>query len=102
MPTRQAETSQSEIASALGVAPSFDPASEVKRRITFLPEYLEGSGAAGYVLGISGGADSPVAGRFAQLSCDRTGTAFTALRLPYGQQADEHDARAPLAFIKPA
>ncbi|MFL6109712.1 MAG: ammonia-dependent NAD(+) synthetase, partial [Marmoricola sp.] len=90
------------IASALGVSPSFDPEWEVGRRITFLSEYLEGSGAAGYVLGISGGVDSTVAGRLAQLSCDRTGTALTALRLPYGQQADEHDARAALAFIKPA
>ena len=101
MLTHDAGTFQSEIVAALGVSPTFEAESEAEHRIGFLSEYLERSGAAGYVLGISGGVDSTVAGRLAQLACDRTSTAFTALRLPYGQQADEHDALAALEFIGP-
>ena len=79
----------------------FDPANEVCRRVDFLVDYLSAAGATGYVLGISGGVDSTVAGKLAQLACERTGKTFTAVRLPYGAQADEVDAQAALAFIGP-
>lgn len=61
-----------------------------------------------YVLGISGGQDSTLAGRLAQLTMEEmraeTGDdsyQFIAIRLPYGVQADESDAQAALAFIQP-
>ncbi|WP_110180662.1 ammonia-dependent NAD(+) synthetase [Nocardioides solisilvae] len=92
---------QQEIARALGVVPDLDPAAEAERRIAFLADYLTGAGASGYVLGISGGVDSTVAGKLAQLACERTGKRFTAMRLPHGVQADEDDARAALDFIGP-
>lgn len=85
---------------ALGVA-YINPAEEAERRIQFLADYLETSGAAGYVLGISGGVDSTTAGRMAQIACERVGKSFTAMRLPYGKQADEADAQIALAFIEP-
>ena len=53
-----------------------------------------------FVLGISGGQDSTLAGRLAQLAMEEmraeTGDdsyKFIAVRLPYGIQADEDDAQ---------
>ena len=53
-----------------------------------------------FVLGISGGQDSTLAGRLAQLAMEEmrseTGDAsyqFIAVRLPYGVQTDEEDAQ---------
>ena len=60
----------------------------------------------GFVLGISGGADSTLAGKLAQLAIDQMNERgdnkkFIAVRLPYGGQKDEEDAQRALAFIKP-
>ncbi|WP_322938485.1 ammonia-dependent NAD(+) synthetase [Nocardioides bizhenqiangii] len=95
-------TSQASIRQALGVPDDFDAAADAERRIQFLSDYLEESGATGYVLGISGGLDSTVAGRLASLACQRVGKTFTAMRLPYGQQSDESDAAEAIAFIEPS
>lgn len=92
---------QHAIRAALGVPDEFDAGAETERRIGFLADYLERSGATGYVLGISGGVDSTVAGRLASIACDRTGRTFTAMRLPYGVQGDEADATAAVGFIEP-
>ena len=64
-------TLQQEIAQALGVRSEIDPAAEIDRRVTFLTDYLEKSRAKGFVLGISGGQDSTLAGRLAQLAVER-------------------------------
>jgi NAD+ synthase len=98
---------QPDIIAALQVRPAIDPAAEVERRVAFLVDYLAATTAHGYVLGISGGQDSTLAGRLAQLAVERrraTGdpdAVFIAVRLPYGVQADEADAQAALAFIRP-
>ncbi|MBX3193916.1 MAG: ammonia-dependent NAD(+) synthetase [Microbacteriaceae bacterium] len=97
---------QAEIISTLGVSPEIDPAAEVERRVGFLVDYLAAARANGLVLGISGGQDSSLAGRLCQLAVERIRDAgaravFTAVRLPYGVQADEADAQLALEFIKP-
>lgn len=93
---------QNDIIKALGVKPSIDPAEEVERRVAFLVDYLRTTGAKGFVLGISGGQDSTLAGRLAQLAVDRVdGAHFWAVRLPHGVQADEDDAQIALDFIEP-
>ncbi|APT90190.1 NAD synthetase [Corynebacterium sphenisci DSM 44792] len=99
-------STQDRIIAELHVAPEIDPAREVARRVTFLREYLAATGAAGFVLGISGGQDSTLAGRLCQLAVERVRAeggeaAFVAVRLPYRVQADEADAQAALAFIDP-
>lgn len=86
------------------VVQDFDAAGETERRVQFLVDYLRHTGARGYVLGISGGVDSTVAGRLAQLAVERVraagGTAtFVGVRLPYQVQRDEDDARDAVAFI---
>lgn len=85
---------------------TFDAAAEVERRVAFLADYLTATGCKGYVLGISGGVDSSLGGRLAQLACERVrargGEAtFVAMRLPYGVQKDEADAQRALEFIGP-
>lgn len=97
---------QREIARVLGVATEFDPAAEIERRVAFLADYLQRSGLDTYVLGISGGVDSLAAGCLAQRAVQRVREAggraqFIAMRLPYGVQADEHEAQASLQVIQP-
>jgi len=91
----------------LGVKPVIDPEAEIARRVEFLKRYLVHSGAKGYVLGISGGQDSALAGRLTQLAVEAvrkerpdSGVYFVALRLPYGVQRDEEDAQVAMRFIR--
>ncbi|MFF5505232.1 ammonia-dependent NAD(+) synthetase [Streptomyces roseolus] len=97
---------QQQIARELQVPESFDPAAEIERRVAFLAERLTSTGLRSLVLGISGGVDSTTAGRLCQLAVERARAAgheatFYAMRLPYGVQADEKDARTALDFIRP-
>ena len=97
---------QDEIISALGVSPHFDAEAEAHRRIDFLASYLKASGLRSYVLGISGGIDSLTAALLAQQAVKQLRQSgddarFIAVRLPYGVQADESDARRALETIGP-
>ncbi|MCQ4621411.1 ammonia-dependent NAD(+) synthetase [Corynebacterium sp. CCUG 71335] len=99
---------QREIVNALAVKPFIDPAEEVAARVDFLADYLAVTGARGYVLGISGGQDSTLAGRLAQLAVEKVRAndpsrecQFVAVRLPHGVQSDEDDAQLALDFIQP-
>ena len=98
---------QAEIIAALHVAANIDPQEEIKRTVNFLKSYLVKTGLKTYVLGISGGQDSTLAGKLAQMAVSelRTETEndeyqFVAVRLPYGVQADESDALAAIDFIE--
>ena len=55
------------IAADLDVQPTIDPEQEVARRVGFLRDYLTTTGARGYVLAVSGGQDSTLAGRLVPL-----------------------------------
>lgn len=95
---------QGQIIAELGVQPTIDPAAEVTRRVQLLKDYLKATGTRGYVLGISGGLDSTLAGRLAQLAVEELAEEgveanFIAVRLPYGVQHDEADAQAAMDFI---
>jgi NAD+ synthase len=97
---------QAKIIAEMGVRPSIDPAEEARRRVTFLKDYLKASRTKGFILGISGGLDSTVAGKLAQLAVDELEAEgveanFVAVRLPYKVQHDEEDALAALKFIDP-
>jgi NAD+ synthase len=94
------------IVAELGVKSTIVPSAEIRQRIDFLKTYLQASPATGYVLGVSGGQDSTLAGRLCQLACQELrdeghDVTFVAVRLPYGVQADEHDAQIALRFIQP-
>lgn len=99
-------TLQERIIKELNVKPVIDPKQEIKERIQFLKTYLKKTGAKGFVLGISGGQDSSLAGRLAQLAVEELrkenyDAKFVAVRLPYGIQKDEEDAQRALKFIQP-
>ena len=98
---------QEQIIEELKVQATIDTRSEIARRVQFLRDHMLASGQHGLVLGISGGIDSTVAGRLAQLAAAAARddgaerTRFIAMRLPYGVQGDEEDARLALEFIDP-
>lgn len=102
-------TLQEEIIRQLGVKASIDPKEEIRKTVDFLKAYLrKHSFLKTYVLGISGGQDSTLAGKLAQMAIaelrEETGDQayqFIAVRLPYGVQADEADAQKALVFIMP-
>jgi NAD+ synthase len=96
---------QKQIMHELHIQPVIDPKTEIKNRIHFLKEYVLKTNAKGYVLGISGGQDSSLAGRLAQLAVEELreegyDAKFIAVRLPYGVQQDEEDAMKALQFIQ--
>ncbi|MEU9746793.1 MULTISPECIES: ammonia-dependent NAD(+) synthetase [Streptomyces] len=95
-----------QILAELGVRTTIVPKVEIRRRVDFLKDYLRSTPATGYVLGISGGQDSTLAGRLCQLAsaelrAEGHECVFVAVRLPYGVQADEDDAQIALEFIGP-
>lgn len=100
---------QEKIINALGVNSQIDPQAEVTKRVQFICDFLQTTKMKALVLGISGGQDSSLAGRLSQLAVEKlreeTGDneyQFIAVRLPYGEQADESDAMFAINdFIKP-
>ena len=100
---------QQSIIQEMQVSPAINPDQEIHRRIGFIKNQLKQSGLKHLVLGISGGVDSTTCGRLAQLAVEELNHEqqtedyrFIAVRLPYGIQADEHDAQTALAFIQPS
>lgn len=98
---------QQTIIQTLKVQPQIDAQTEVQRSVTFLQDYLQTTGLTSLVLGISGGQDSTLAGKLAQLAVldlrQKTGNdgyQFYAVRLPYGNQADESDAMDAIEFMQ--
>lgn len=99
-------TNQNEIIRDLDVQPSIDPRIEIERRSEFLAEYLGKSGLNGFVLGISGGQDSLLAGILAKRATELRQEAgfeatFHAMLLPYGAQTDREDALLACQTIGP-
>lgn len=100
---------QQQIIQELRVQPEIDAAQEIRVSVDFLKEYLKkNTFLKGYVLGISGGQDSTLAGKLAQMAVDELNMEdsmnhyqFIAVRLPYGAQFDEDDCQDALRFIDP-
>lgn len=98
---------QKQIISELGVKPTINPKEEIEQRSRFLADYLAQTGLRGFVLGISGGQDSLLAGLLAQRAVNlrkQAGdidVAFHALLLPYGEQNDRADALEACDTIQP-
>ncbi|MFY4479190.1 ammonia-dependent NAD(+) synthetase [Latilactobacillus sakei] len=98
---------QAEIIAALKTQPTIDPAKEIRRSVDFMKAYLKkNTFLKSYVLGISGGQDSTLVGALAEKTMQEmraeTGDEsyqFIAVRLPYGEQADESDAMAAIEFM---
>ncbi|WP_373460365.1 ammonia-dependent NAD(+) synthetase [Paenibacillus sp. V4I7] len=100
---------QETIQASLFVQGNIDVAYEIERRVQFLKAYLIHTGAKGYVLGLSGGQDSTLTGKLAEIAIQELNAEgstetypFMAVRLPYGIQKDEDDAQAAIRFIGPS
>ncbi|WKF84764.1 ammonia-dependent NAD(+) synthetase [Lacticaseibacillus pantheris] len=99
---------QKEIITALHAVPSIEPETEIRTRVNFLKDYMKANPfLKSYVLGISGGQDSSLAGTLAEQAVtelrQETGDdayQFIAVRLPYGEQADEADAMQSIEFMQ--
>ncbi|GAB3521428.1 ammonia-dependent NAD(+) synthetase [Photobacterium alginatilyticum] len=96
------------IRAEMRVLPEIDVDFEIQRRVGFIQHKLKQANCKSLVLGISGGIDSTLCGRLAQLAINRlndeTNTQdyqFIAVRLPYGEQHDEDEAQLALSFIQP-
>ncbi|WP_026701168.1 ammonia-dependent NAD(+) synthetase [Salibacterium aidingense] len=101
------EVTQQTIIDDLEVQPDINEHQEIIERKDFLKNYLKKTGANGYVLGISGGQDSTLAAKLAQLAVSELNNeesktyTFIAMRLPYGEQFDEEDAVTAMNYISP-
>jgi len=98
---------KNEIIQEMRVLAKIDIEFEITRRIQFIKKTLSNSSMKTLVLGISGGIDSATLGKLAQMAVDELNHKgrryrFIAVRLPYGIQADEHDAQAAIEFIQPS
>lgn len=98
---------QREIISALKVKPQIDPQTEIRNSVNFIKDYVKKNPfIKSVVLGISGGQDSTLTGKLGEMAMtelrEETGNndyQFIAVRLPYGEQADESDAMEAIKFI---
>lgn len=100
------QANQQDIQADLQVKETIEPHHEIEARVDFLCNQMIETGQHALVLGISGGVDSTVAGRLAQLAVEKARdkgvkARFYAMRLPYGEQKDEDDAQKALTFISP-
>lgn len=106
MPNAQEHALQRQIITELCVDSVFDAQQSIQQRVGFLADYLIANGLRSLVLGISGGVDSLVGGCLSQRAVEAARSrghdaTFIAMRLPYGQQHDEHEAQAGLNVIQP-
>lgn len=100
---------QKQIVEEMMVSPEIDPKEEIRRSVDFMKAYLKKhSFLKSLVLGISGGQDSTLLGKLAQMAIDEMNQesgssdyAFYAVRLPYGEQGDAQDAIDAVEFINP-
>lgn len=99
---------QERIINELKVKPEINVEEEIRRSVDFLKDYLKKHlFLKALVLGISGGQDSTLAGKLSQMAIselrEETGDdayQFIAVRLPYGDQADEQDAMDAIEFMQ--
>lgn len=93
----------------MGVKPEIDTDAEIRRSIDFMKDYLKAHPfLKTFVLGISGGQDSTLLGKLAQMGMEEmraetknTDYQFIAVLLPYGEQVDAQDTMDVLRWIQP-
>ncbi|MGX7419012.1 ammonia-dependent NAD(+) synthetase [Carnobacterium gallinarum] len=99
---------QKKIVLEMHVSPTIDAKLEIRRSVDFIKSYLiKHPFLKTLVLGISGGQDSTLVGKLSQQAIQelrtetgKTDYQFIAVRLPYGEQADEQDAMDAIAFME--
>lgn len=100
---------QKKIIKLMKVSPMIDPEEEIRRSINFMKAYIKKQPfLESFVLGISGGQDSTLLGKLAQMAVEELREEmqsdkpiFIAVRLPYGEQIDENEAMQAIEWMKP-
>jgi NAD+ synthase len=92
---------QQEIVKEMKVIPNIVPEEEITKRVNFLRSFLRKSGLDGFVLGMSGGQDSTLSAKLAQMAATAEGKKFVAMKLPYGIQKDAEDVNLAVEFVQP-
>ncbi|WP_028544685.1 ammonia-dependent NAD(+) synthetase [Paenibacillus taiwanensis] len=97
---------QEEIVKRFGVQPQINEATEVRKRVDFLKQYVKQSGTSGLLIAISGGIDSAVAAALCKQATDElaaeSGQPYMTLGVfqPYGEQVDIADSYAVAEAFK--
>lgn len=100
---------QEKIIKEMGVKPTINASEEIEKSIKFIKAYfMKHPFLKTSVLGISGGQDSTLVGKLAQMAMEElrleTGNSdyqFIAVVLPYGQQQDGSDVEDAMSWIRP-
>lgn len=100
---------QEDIIKRLHVLSEINPEEEIRKSLDFIKDYFKAHPFLKIViLGISGGQDSTLGGKLAQIAVeelrDESGEdwpQFIGVHLPYGQQADEIDVDSAINWIQP-
>jgi len=103
------KTLQQQIIEDLKTKATINPKLEIRKSIELIKSYLKKNPfIKTLVLGISGGQDSTLTGKIAQLAVNELNKeketneyTFVAVRLPYGLQGDESDCQDAIRFIEP-
>ncbi|CQR71915.1 NH(3)-dependent NAD(+) synthetase [Sporomusa ovata DSM 2662] len=81
--------------------PTINSSREIYERVEFLRSFLRKTGLNGFVLGLSGGQDSTLVGKLAQMAVSLEEKSFVAMMLPYGVQKDVEDVELAIDYINP-
>lgn len=100
---------QAEIIQRMKTKPEINVQEEIRLSIDFMKDYLKAHPFFdSLVLGISGGQDSTLLGKLAQMAISELRQEenldklkFISVRLPYGSQKDESEATDAIEWIKP-
>lgn len=100
---------QKQIIEEMNVKANINPEEEIRKSIELIKGYMKKHPfLKTLILGISGGQDSSLLGKIAQMAVkelrdetDRKDYTFIAVRLPYGEQMDEQDAMDAIGWIQP-
>ncbi|BCU52748.1 NAD+ synthase [Staphylococcus auricularis] len=98
---------QSIVVEEMKVKPTIDSENEINDIMHFIKSYVQSHHfIQSIVLGISGGQDSTLAGKLAQMAVEslrkeHRDVRFIAVKLPYGQQKDADEVEDALDFIQP-
>lgn len=100
---------QKKMIKEMGVKKTINASEEIKKSINFIKAYfLKHPFLKTSVLGISGGQDSTLVGKLAQMAMEElrleTGNSdyqFIAVALPYGEQKDKVDVEDVMSWIQP-
>ena len=103
------KTLQQQIIEDLKTKATINPKLEIRKSIELIKSYLKKNPfIKTLVLGISGGQDSTLTGKIAQLAVNELNKeketdeyTFVAVRLPYELQGDESDCQDAIKFIEP-